>query len=62
VDAREGGEGLGSVCSRPDLELAAAAILGAGGRLGPPWQARRQDSGRGADGFLMRRRCGRAAG
>jgi hypothetical protein len=33
VDAREGGETLGSVHSRPGLELAAAASNGAGGGL-----------------------------
>jgi hypothetical protein len=33
VDAREGGEMLGSVHSRPGLELAAAASNGAGGGL-----------------------------
>jgi hypothetical protein len=31
VDAREGGEWLGSVYSRPGLELAAVASSGAGG-------------------------------
>jgi hypothetical protein len=45
LGAREGGEELGSVRSRPDLELAAAAINGAGGRLGPGQGAAERGAG-----------------
>jgi hypothetical protein len=37
VDAREGGEGLGLVYSRPGLELAAVASNGAGGGSTVAW-------------------------
>jgi hypothetical protein len=37
VDAKDGGERLGLVHSRPGLELAAAASNGAGGGLTTAW-------------------------